>query len=46
MYLSWVFIYTYVMGEDVGCCFLGIYYIVVYDIFIVNNILILIDSFV
>ena len=44
MHLSWVLTYTYVMGEDVGCCLLGTYYIAAHDISIVNTTSILTDS--
>lgn len=44
MHLSWALTYTYVMGEDVGCCLLGTYYIAAHDISIVNTTSILTDS--
>ena len=44
MHLSWALTYTYVMGEDVGCCLLGTYYIAAHDISIVNTTSILTNS--
>lgn len=44
MHLSWALTYMYVMGEDVGCCLLGTYYIAAHDISIVNTTSILTDS--
>ena len=44
MHLSWALTYTYVMGEDIGCCLLGTYYIAAHDISIVNTTSILTDS--